>query len=202
MSFLLSTLATIWGYDLTYLEFLAVVTSLVGVWLGTTGKQVTWPWWAISSALYAVLFWKWDLKASAALQFVFIAAAIFGWLGWGPKGATPKVAGNVSRVIVAVAGLALMAVMAPWLSSIGAAATWPDSFGLIFSIVAQYIMVREYRENWALWFIVDGVYSVEYCWQKLWFTGALYVLFTVIAIRGWLRWTVQDDKALDLPLTR
>lgn len=194
MSFLLSPLATIWGYELTYLEFLAVTTSLVGVWLGTTGKQVTWPWWAVSSALYAVLFWTWNLKASAALQLVFIAAAVFGWLGWGPKGATPRVASARSRFIVAIVGLGLMAILAPWLASIGAAATWPDSFGLIFSIVAQYIMVREYRESWAVWFVVDAVYTVEYSLQKLWFTGALYLLFTVIAVRGWLRWTVRDGQ--------
>ena len=78
MNFLLSTMVSVWGYDMTFLEFLATVTSFYGVWLGTTGSRSTWPWWAISSALYAVLFWKWDLKASAALQFVFIAAAIAG----------------------------------------------------------------------------------------------------------------------------
>ena len=61
MHSLLSTFVSIWGYDLTYLELLAVLTSLYGVWLGTTGTVWTWPWWAVSSALYAVLFWKWDL---------------------------------------------------------------------------------------------------------------------------------------------
>ena len=35
MQFLLSTFVSIWGYDLTYLELLAVLTSLYGVWLGT-----------------------------------------------------------------------------------------------------------------------------------------------------------------------
>ena len=194
MSFLMSTLVSVMGYDLTVLEFLAVATSLTGVWLGTTGKQVTWPWWAVSSALYAVLFWRWDLLASAALQVVFIAAAMWGWLGWGPKGATPRVASNTNRGIVGVVGLVAVAVLAPWLASIGAAATWPDSFGLVFSVVAQYIMVREYRENWAVWFIVDAVYTVEYCWQQLWFTGVLYLIFTIIAIRGWLRWTVRQPR--------
>lgn len=194
MSLMLSTLVSIWGYDLTYLEFLAVITSLVGVWLGTTGKQITWPWWAISSALYGVLFWQVQLYASAAVQLVFIAAAIWGWLGWGPKGASPRVATNQQRVIVFAGGMAVVAVLAPWLASIGAAATWPDAFGLVFSVVAQYAMVREYRESWAVWFVVDAVYTVEYCWQQLWFTGVLYLVFTAIAVKGWLRWKVNPSR--------
>ena len=97
--------------------------------------------------------------------------------------------------------LAVTAVLAPWLASIGAAATWPDSFGLVFSLVAQVIMVREYRENWVVWFIVDSVYTVEYATQGLWFTSVLYALFTAIALRGWVSWR-SDQSTPHLPLMR
>ena len=72
-------LFTAWGYEISILEFVASVTSLIGVWLGTTGKRITWPFWACSSALYAIFFYQANLIASAALQFVFIAAALSGW---------------------------------------------------------------------------------------------------------------------------
>ena len=182
------TMVTIFSYDLTWLEFFAVVTSLTGVWLGTTGKKITWPWWALSSALYGWLFFHWDLLASAALQVVFIAAAIWGWFGWPTQGARPRVATTRQRIAVAVVGAAATAILAPWFASIGAAATWPDSFGLVFSIVAQVLMVREYRESWAVWFVVDAVYTVEYAYQGLYFTAILYAVFTAIAVRGWVRW--------------
>ena len=67
------------GYEVTVFELFASATSLLGVALGVTGKRITWPWWVLSSALYAVLFWQWDLKASALLQFVFISAGVMGW---------------------------------------------------------------------------------------------------------------------------
>jgi len=185
---MMQSLVTIWGYNLTRLEFVAVITSLIGVWLGTTGKTWTWPWWGLSSALYGWLFFQWNLYASAILQVVFIAAAIWGWLGWGPKGAEPRKGTTKQYLLIGIGGLVCWVALAPLLASWGAAATWPDSFGLVFSIVAQVIMVLEYRENWALWFIVDAVYSVEYFTQNLTFTAALYVLFTAIAVRGWLNW--------------
>ena len=184
----LSTCATILSYELSWLELVAVVTSLIGVWLGTTGKTITWPWWALSSALYGWLFYEWQLFASAVLQIVFIAAAIWGWFGWGPEGAQSRTATQKQRITIAATGALAVVLLAPWFASIGAAATWPDSFGLVFSIVAQLAMVKEYRENWIIWGIVDAVYSIEYATQKLYFTAILYVVFTAIAVRGWLTW--------------
>ena len=52
----MSTFLTAWGYDVTFLEFFAALTSFIGVWLGTTGKRITWPWWVLSSALYGIFF--------------------------------------------------------------------------------------------------------------------------------------------------
>ena len=75
------TVFTAWGYEVSALELIAAITSITGVWLGTTGKRITWPWWALSSALYMVFFYQADLFASAALQIVFIIAAIWGWRG-------------------------------------------------------------------------------------------------------------------------
>jgi nicotinamide mononucleotide transporter len=92
-------------------------------------------------------------------------------------------------------------VLAPTLARWGAAATWPDSFGLIFSVVAQVMMVREYRENWAIWFIVDAIYTIEYATQELWFTSVLYAMFTVIALRGWVQWRSIPHKT-SAPLMR
>lgn len=184
----MTTLWSVLSYDLCVLEFVAVVTSLIGVWLGTTGKRIMWPWWGISSALYAWLFYNWNLYASGILQLVFIAAAIWGWLGWGPVGAQPRTGTRKQVLSTILGGLVLWVIIAPLLAKIGAAATWPDSFGLVFSVIAQIIMVLEFRENWILWFIVDAVYSIEYFTQHLWFTAALYVLFTAIALRGWLKW--------------
>jgi nicotinamide mononucleotide transporter len=181
-------LFTIWEYQVSLLEFVAVLASLIGVWLGTTGKQIMWPWWGISSALYGWLFISYSLYASAAVQVVFIAAAIWGWFGWGPKGATSKNLSWLLRAVIVTVGFITWLVITPWLVSLGAAAASPDAFGLIFSAVAQVLMVLEYRENWFLWFIVDAVYVALYWSQDLKFTSLLYVLFTAIAVRGWINW--------------
>jgi nicotinamide mononucleotide transporter len=177
-----------WGYEVSILECCAALTSFVGVWLGTTGKRITWPWWALSSAMYGVFFFQVDLFASAVLQIVFIIAAIFGWFGWAPTGAVPGNLSNRNRLYLSLVTFFSVALLSPVLSNIGAAATWSDAFILIGSLVAQVMMIYEKYESWIVWFVVDLVGTIEYALLGYWFTAVLYAMFTVVAVVGWKRW--------------
>jgi nicotinamide mononucleotide transporter len=189
ISELVSTvLFTVLGYQVTLLELTAVITSATGVWLGTTGKRIMWPWYGMSGVLYGWLFFNYDLYASASLQLVFIAAAIWGWFGWGPKGASSR---NLSWALLASVlsvGTVIWLLITPFLVSLGAAAALPDAFGLVFSIIAQVLMVLQFRENWVIWFVVNVVYVALFWSQDLKFTSLLYVVFAAIALRGWINW--------------
>lgn len=188
----------VFGYPVTVLEILATTAALIGVWLGTTGKRITWPWWILGSVLYAVLFWQYDLYASAALQLVFIAAAIWGWFGWGSEGAQPSNLKNSQRFITLSILVVAVLALAPWLESIGAAASLPDSFILVASVVAQVIMVREKFEAWPIWAVVNVVATVHYANQGLIFTAVLYAVFVAVAIVGWKRWSDRARSANSL----
>jgi nicotinamide mononucleotide transporter len=185
-SFLSGNLATIFGYDLSYLEFFALIASVTGVSLGITGKRITWPWWALSAILYGILFLQWELFASAALQIVFIVAAIFGWFGWEPSGAQPGPLKNKYRIAV------ITSIILAW----GAASTYADAILFFGSLAAQILMVYEKYESWVLWLIVDIGYVALYASQGLLFTTLLYVAFTVLAAVGWSKWYAAHRRAL------
>lgn len=187
-------LFSIWGYDVTVFELFASATSLIGVALGVTGKRVTWPWWGVSSALYGVLFWQWDLKASALLQLVFIAAGVMGWFEWGPKGAVPAKLTRRELVLWTTATLVGWLALRPVFESWGAASTWADTFMLVGSVVAQVLMVLEKYESWILWFIVDLVGTIQYAAMDLWFTALLYAVFVAIAVAGWRAWLTRANQ--------
>jgi nicotinamide mononucleotide transporter len=193
------TLLTVWEYQVSILEFFASVTSLIGVWLGTTGKRITWPFWGLSSALYAVFFYQANLIASAALQFVFIAAALSGWRGWAPTGAKPGKLVLRSRIYALLWILGLWLVLAPFLARIGAAATVVDSFLFVGSLIAQILMVLEKYESWIIWVVVDLAGTALYFNQGYYFTSFLYAIFTLIALQGWRRW-YADQRSTPRPI--
>ena len=190
----MSVVFTAWGYGVTYLELASVVTSLIAVFLGALGVRITWPWWLVSSALYALFFYRVDLFASAILQFVFIAAAVCGWFGWKPTGAEPRYMSNRERGLWLLALLSVWVISAPALADIGAAATWPDSFLLVSSTIAQIVMVLQRNETWILWLIIDAFGTYHYAHQGYWFTSVLYAIFTAIAGFGWYRWLKIPQK--------
>ena len=195
-NFLSDTLITLWGYELSYLEFVAVFASLIGVVLGITGKRITWPWWAISSLLYGILFLQWELFASAALQIVFIIAALFGWIGWEPTGAKPGPLKNKYRAATLIAVILATLALAPLLKSWGAASTYADAVLFFGSLAAQILMVYQKYETWVLWLIVDAGYVALYASQDLPFTSLLYAAFTALAAMGWSKWYAAHRSAI------
>jgi nicotinamide mononucleotide transporter len=189
------TIFTAWGYEVSALELSAVITSFTAVLLGARGVRMTWPWYLLSASLYAIFFYQVDLIASALLQFVFIGAAIWGWLGWKKSGVLPRYMNNKERAIWLSALVASWLITAPALENIGAAATLPDSFLLISSTLAQAVMVLQRNETWIAWIVIDIFGTYHYANQGYWFTALLYGVFTVIAFFGLKRWKKLSSSA-------
>lgn len=59
----------------------------------------------------------------------------------------------------------LWAVVAPFLQSIGGAATWGDAFMLVGSLAGQLLMVLQKMETWPTWIAVNTVRAVLYATQ-------------------------------------
>ena len=189
------TIFTAWGYEVSALEISAVITSFTAVLLGARGVRMTWPWYLLSASLYAIFFYQVDLIASALLQFVFIGAAIWGWLGWKKSGVLPRYMNNEERAIWLSALVASWLITAPALENIGAAATLPDSFLLVSSTLAQAVMVLQRNETWIAWIVIDIFGTYHYANQGYWFTALLYGAFTVIAFFGLKRWKKLSSSA-------
>lgn len=181
-------LFTAWGYDVSILEFVAAIVSFVGVWLGTTGKRITWPWWALSSALYGIFYYQAEFFASSLLQIAFVVAAVFGWFGWAPTGAVPGTLSVRNRQYIAIGTIISVSVLSPLLSNIGAAATWTDAFILVASLTAQVLMIYEKFEAWIIWIIVNVTATIQFSILEYWFTSVLYAVFTIVAVIGLKRW--------------
>ena len=188
----MTVLFMVWGYDLTVIEGAAVILALIAIALGIRGTRWTWPLYFLSSLLYGWLFVEFDLFASAAMQLIFMVAAIWGWFSWGAEGVrmpgrlTP--AGRMSGIVgVGV----LWALVAPLLQSIGGAATWGDAFMLAGSLAGQLLMVLQKMETWPVWITVNTVGAVLYASQGLYFTSLFYAVLILMAVTGWRAWSAR-----------
>ena len=181
-----------WGIEVTVLELGAVVLALVAVALGIRGSRYSWPPYFVSSLLYGGLFWQHDLYGSAALQLVFVAAAVWGWFGWGEEGMQrPRMLPPAQRAVLGSAIVLAWAVLTPALRAVGGAATWLDAFILVTSVAAQIAMVKGYVEAWLLWIVANASGMVHYASQELWFTSLFCTALLFMAIGGLRTWAAR-----------
>ena len=188
----MTVLFTVWGYDVTVVECASVILAFLAIGLGIRGTRWTWPFYFLSSLLYGWLFVEVDLFASAAMQLIFMVAAIWGWFSWGREGVLiPSRLTPAGRIRVVIGVVVLWALVAPLLQSIGGAATWGDAFMLVGSLAGQLLMVLQKIETWPVWIMVNTVGAVLYASQGLYFTSLFYAVLILMAVTGWRAWSVR-----------
>jgi nicotinamide mononucleotide transporter len=180
------------------LEIAAFLISLVAVTLGALGMRFAWPWWVTGSILYGVFFYQSEYFASAALQLVFIAAAVWGWIGWGKDGAKPRYSKNKERLIIVGTIIVATLILYPTLIDIGATSSAIEAFGFTGSVIAQVLMVLQRFEAWPIWLVVNLAYTYQYFRGELYLTSVLYIVFALLAVFGWVRWQ-KESKVNAVP---
>jgi nicotinamide mononucleotide transporter len=172
--------------------------ALLGVAMVGCNMRVNplgWPLAIASSALYLLVFWQARLYGDASLQLVFIVVALWGWWQW-LRGHQADGSALAVRYLGARArwlALGAMALLWPATGWFLAHATdtdvpWWDAFPTAGSLIGQWLLGRQYVENWPTWVAVNVVGVALFAYKGLWLTAGLYALFALLAVAGWRGW--------------
>ena len=161
------------------------------------GRNSIHSWWAgiVGCTLFAVLFYQTRLYADVALQVFFIATNMLGWWKWlhGDHGKPLVISHANFRSLLwtlpvgAAATLAYGAMLFYWTN---AYAPYVDSAVLVFSIIAQLLLMQRRIENWAFWLLVNTVCVPLYWSRGLHLPAFLYAFYFVNALVAWRWWTI------------
>lgn len=178
------------------LEWIAAIAGAVSVYLSARENIWSWPTAIVNVGLYIVVFRRAGLYSDMGLQVVYLLLSIYGWYEWlyGGANRTQLVVSRATRrqwLIATPIALVFWLLLARYTATLsGVALPYLDSGLTTVSLVAQWMMTRKILENWMLWIIADIVYVPMYVYKKLPVTGALYLVFLVLAVmglRGWWR---------------
>ena len=187
------------------LEIAANVTTAAAIFLA--GRNSIHTWWIgmIGCTLFGVLFYQWNLYADVALQAFFIVSSAVGWRQWlkGDHGAVLPVTHVEMRTLLMIipAGIAITAGYGALLHSFtNAYAPFVDSAVLVFSIVAQLLLMQRRIENWPFWLLVNSIAVPLYASRGLYLTSFLYSCYWVNAIVSWMLWRRLARASVPAPL--
>jgi nicotinamide mononucleotide transporter len=177
-----------------YIEILAAVLGLAGVWLTTRQNIWCWPLGLMNVTLSMFVFFSARLYYDFILQIFYFALTLYGWYHWvfGSKSAK-KV--PVSGIRAKTLGISLLiitvsVIVMGWLAEKYTNASLPywDAFTTAAGIIVTYWMARKFIEHWIAWVIIDLVCTVIYIHKELYAFSVLYFIFAVLAIYGYFQW--------------
>lgn len=185
------------------MDYLEIFGTAVGVaYLILEYRASAWLWLAglVMPVIYLFVYYRAGLYADFAISVYYILASLYGIFCWmflkNKKSDTQQITISVMprRYWVAVTALffVLFGVIGILLSQFtDSTVPWADAFTTALSIVAMWMLARKYVEQWLLWILADVACAVLYVYKDLWFTGALYLAYAVIAIFGYRKWKVM-----------
>ncbi|MCC2974359.1 nicotinamide riboside transporter PnuC [Massilia sp. IC2-476] len=178
---------------MTPLEIAANAFTAVAIFLA--GRNSVHTWWTgiIGCSLFGILFAQNRLYADVVLQVFFVATSLLGWWRWlrGRQGAPLPVthAGWRTLAWMVPAGVAATAAYGAILHYYtNAYAPFVDSAVLVFSVIAQLLMMGRRIENWPVWLLVNSIAVPLYASRGLYLTAVLYAAFWVNAVVSWIWW--------------
>lgn len=178
------------------LEISAIIFGLLSVWYAKKDNILVFPTGIINTAIYVYLLWKWSLLGDMMINFYYVVMSIYGWYHWTrkkddvvefPISSMNTYERKVSVVIFVltigfvVAVYTFFGKFTHWTSYIDTLVT-----GIFF--VGMWLMARRKIENWILWIIGDIISIPMYFVKGYSFTSIQYLIFTIIAVFGYLEW--------------
>ena len=159
------------------------------------GRNSIHTWWTgmLGCALFALLFWQSKLYADVVLQVFFVVSSAVGWRQWlrGDHGHALPVAPADFRSLAwtVPAGLAASAAYGAMLHHwTDAYAPFLDSAVLVFSVIAQLLLMGRRIENWLFWLAVNTLAVPLYASRGLYLTAFLYGVYWINAVVAWRWW--------------
>lgn len=182
----------------TWVEWLGMVTGIVGVWLSIKEKLAAWPLFIICYTSYVYISYQFGLKAFMGMNIIFIGISIYGWIKWSrtPAEGTPELPVSKTQskhwALVAVF-ISAGTLGIGWLLQSTGEANLPylDAFATCCGFVAQWMLSRKHIETWLFWIVTDLIYVGLFAMGASWPSVILFATFIGLAIKGYIDWRGQ-----------
>lgn len=190
------------------LEIVAVIFGLFSVWYAKKDDILVFPTGLVSTFIYVYLLWKWTLWGDMMINGYYFIMSIYGWYHWTrKKGDTIEfpisVISNHEKRIAIIIFIFTVAFVVSVYHYFDKFTTWyayVDTFITGIFFIGMWLMAKRKIENWIFWIIGDVISIPLYFAKGFTFTSFQYIIFTIVAVYGYLEWkkTLESSSKLEL----
>lgn len=181
------------------------IAGVICVVLTAKGKLSSYIFNFIQMLTYMYICWNSKIYLEFGEQVFYFVVCIFGVFAW-KKNMVKDDNGNeyvaakkfkpwhwVATVVITVISTLAFGCFGD--NILGSTLSYLDAFTISLSVIAQLLMVWRYREQWAIWILIDGASLVMFILLGNWSMVAMYVAWTINALYGWWNWTKLSKRA-------
>ncbi len=186
------------------LEAIAFIFGIASVYYAKKEDILVYPTGLIATIITVYLLYKASYFGDMTMNFYYSVMSIYGWYNWARKKNNKKVlviarTNNTEKVIGVLLCFLTMLVTYGVYRFFGTEIlkeNYIDIFtsGLFFT--AMWYMATKKIENWTLWIIADLITVPLYAYRGLGMLSLQYLIFTILAIQGYLEWRKSLNNSL------
>jgi len=187
--------ATYEPLDVT-LEITGVVFGLLSVWLAKKNHIGVFPTGMISTLIFVYLLLKWGLVGDMLINAYYFGMSVYGWVIW-TRVNDQQQTSPIARInqqewryllLLFVGSLGFVYGVYQWFGLWNSSTAMIDTLTTAIFFSGMWLMARRKIENWIFWIVGDIISVPLYLIKGFSFTSLQYLIFTFIAIYGYLEW--------------
>ena len=187
-------------FNWSILETIAVILSLLYVYLAAHQNNLCWLAAVISVSLYIYICFNAKLYAETVLQVFYFLMAIYGFYSWKKNNSQLQISTwPIKKHLFIIFLGTILTFFLGFIFSNYTDAEMPlvDSFTSVFSVFATYMVVKKILSNWLYFIIIDIISTYLYFSRDLHLTSLLFLLYTFIAVAGFIKWNRISTQVND-----
>jgi nicotinamide mononucleotide transporter len=178
------------------LEITGVVFGLLSVWLAKKNHIGVFPTGMISTSIFVYLLLKWGLVGDMLINAYYFGMSVYGWVIWtrvNDQEQATSISGMNQQerrylLLLFVGSLGFVYGVYQWFGLWNSSTAVIDTLTTAIFFSGMWLMARRKIENWIFWIVGDIISVPLYMIKGFSFTSLQYLIFTFIAIYGYLEW--------------
>ena len=199
-----------------FLEAVAVFFGLLSVFFSVKRNIWVYPTGIISTTIYVYILFNFGLLGDMLINVYYSIMSVYGWISWNKNTENQIISVDFAKKKDWLVGLNLFAMslvavcgvyyFKPFIDnhfsmngvSLGFQqldwANWLDIFTTSLFLIGMWFMAKRKVENWLFWIVGDLICIPMMLYKGLGITSLQYLVFTIMAVVGYLEWLKQVRK--------
>lgn len=191
-------------FSLIVLEAIAFFFGIASVVYAKKENILVYPTGLVATVITVYLFYIDALFGDMMMNFYYSIMSIYGWWNWARVKQNKKVV-QISRTnarekqVGVLFFLLTMMVTYGVYRLLGTELNYTNYIDILTSgifFTAMWYMANKKLENWTLWILADIITVPLYAYRGWGLLSLQYLIFTVLAIQGYLAWKKDLDSTL------